>query len=241
MIDLHIHSSFSPDSDSTVAQIASVAKLKGLKVIGITDHYEMKDGKILSSFDISKYIEEIDRFSGDVEILKGVEWGWDCKGEEPDFEGLDFVMLSVHFCEVPVEMLYECYKDYLSRVLECVKKAPHFDVLGHLDFVRRYVPKNVDVPEDLRCIVYEVLEVLKERGAALELNTEGFAVYGEPQPAVWVFEKAREMGIPVTVGSDAHNLENIGRFVERAFKLLKGVGYDSVAVFRKGRISEVGI
>ena len=241
MIDMHIHSNFSPDSKSPISQIASVAKLKGLKMIGITDHYEMREGRVLHSFDIEKFMEESQKHSEEVEIIKGVEWGWDCFGEEPDFSDLDFVMLSIHLCEKPAELAYECYKDYLTRVLNCAEKAYDFQVLGHLDFVRRYIPGNPDVPDDLRKIVIEILEVLKERGAALELNTEGFAVYGEPQPAFWVFKEANKLGIPATVGSDAHNLENIGRYIDKAYDILKSAGYKNVVIFRKKCIEEMGI
>lgn len=240
MIDLHVHSAFSVDSDSKISQIAAVAKLKGLRYVGITDHYEMRYGELKYGFDVEKFTETVDSTESEVTLLKGVEWGWDCEGDTPDFQGLDYVSLSVHRCDVEFEMVQSCYEDYLKRTLECVERAD-FDVLAHFDFVRRYMPGNPPIPDHLRPLVLEILEVLKEKGATIELNTEGFVVYGEPHPPVWVLEEARKMGIPVTVGSDAHNLENIGREVGRALKLLKNLGFKSVAVFRKRRIEEVEI
>ena len=240
MIDLHVHSEFSVDSDSKISQIATVAKLKGLKFVGITDHYEMREGVLKYGFDLERFVEAVDELESEVPVLKGVEWGWDCEGKFPDFEGFDYVMLSIHRCDASMEMPRSCYEDYFKRMLRCVKIA-EFDVLAHMDFVRRYMPGNPPLPDDLRGLVIEILKVLKEKGAALELNTEGFVIYGEPQPPVWVLEEARKMEIPITIGSDAHNLENIGREVQRALKLLKGLGFEKVVVFKRRRIEEVEI
>ncbi len=240
MIDLHIHSKFSMDSESDLSQIATVAKLKGLKYIGINDHYEMRHGELKYGFDLREFLEAVNSVQTDVVMLKGVEWGWDCEGTPPGFEGFDYISLSIHRCDEPMEMVQKCYEDFLKRTLRCVEAAD-FDVLDHFDFVRRYMPGNPTVPNHLKPIVDDILKVIKDKGSAIEVNTEGFSAYGEPHPPIWILEKIRKQGIPVTVGSDAHNLENIGRDVLKALKLLRNMGFKEVIIFRRRRMEAIKI
>ncbi len=234
MIDLHIHSNFSPDSKSSVEDIAAVAKLKGLKIIGISDHLEIKDEKIVYDFSHKDFFEKVDLLDGELKVLKGVEFGTDGTVDYEDFEGFDYVMLSVHRCDYEYSFVYECYKDYLERLLRCVEMYD-FQILGHLDYPRRYMKKNPKVPDELIGLVERILEVVKEKDAVLEVNTEGFAIYGEPQPDLRILKRAFELNISVTVGSDAHSIENIGRGVDKAFSLLKNIGYKEIAFFVKKR------
>ena len=233
MIDLHVHSTHSVDSKSRIKDIVSVAKLKGLKYVGITDHYEIRNGKLLYSFDFDKFFEDIERnYDPEVVLLKGIEWGWDCTTEIPDFEGFDYVSLSIHRCDTPKDLAEKCYEEYYQRMKECVEKAD-FDVLAHFDFIRRFVPGNPSIPDHMKDLILEILKTIKEKEAAVEINTKPFSLYGEPHPEYWIIEKMSEMGIPVTVGSDAHNLENVGRDVDRALRLIKKAGYDGVVIFKK--------
>jgi histidinol-phosphatase (PHP family) len=48
-------------------------------------------------------------------------------------------------------------------------------------------------------------------------------------------------GILVTLGSDAHNPEEVGRYFDKAFKLIKEVGYEKIAKFTKRKMSLVKI
>jgi len=237
MVDLHIHSSHSVDSKSRIKDIVTVAKMKGLKYIGITDHYETRNGKLLYGFDFDRFFEDVEKnYDPEIELLKGIEWGWDCTTEIPDFDGFDYVSLSIHRRDTPKDLVEKCYEEYYQRMKECVERAD-FDVLAHFDFIRRLVPDNPPIPVHMRDLIVDILKVIKERDATVEVNTKSFAMYGEPHPEYWIIEKMSEMNIPVTIGSDAHNLENIGRDIQKALKLIKSAGYSEIVVFKDRRKS----
>jgi len=232
MVDLHVHSSHSIDSKSKIKDIVTVAKLKGLKYIGITDHYETREGKLLYGFDFDRFFEDIERnYDTDVNLLKGVEWGWDGTTKIPDFYGFDYVLLSIHRCDTSKDFVEKCYKEYYQRMKECVERAD-FDVLAHFDFIRRFLPNYPPIPYHLKDLIIDILKIVKEKDAVVEVNTKPFALYGEPHPEYWIIEKMSEMKIPVTIGSDAHNLENIGRDIQKGLKLIKSAGFSEITLFR---------
>jgi histidinol-phosphatase (PHP family) len=47
--------------------------------------------------------------------------------------------------------------------------------------------------------------------------------------------KARELGIPVTLGSDAHQPERLGQYLDEAGAALKDAGYAQLATFEGRR------
>ena len=169
-----------------------------------------------------------------------MEWGWDCEGDVPNFEGFDYISLSIHRCDEPIEEIEECYEDVFKRMLRCVEKAD-FDVLDHFDFVRRYMPNTPPVPDRLKPLVREILSVISEKGSVIEVNTEGFFIFGEPHPPIWVLREMLEMGIPVTIGSDAHKLEDVGRDVYKALNLIRDLGFKEVVIFKDRKMEALGI
>jgi histidinol-phosphatase (PHP family) len=48
--------------------------------------------------------------------------------------------------------------------------------------------------------------------------------------------------VPITLASDAHSPQNVGRDLERAIEHARGAGYETVTVFegRKGRQEPLG-
>jgi len=56
-----------------------------------------------------------------------------------------------------------------------------------------------------------LLEAVKKKGMALEINTSGFAIRRVPFPAPFVLKEALALGIPLVAGSDAHRPEDVGR------------------------------
>jgi histidinol-phosphatase (PHP family) len=73
----------------------------------------------------------------------------------------------------------------------------------------------------------------------LEINTAGLRKpIGELYPSKQLLEEAYAMDIPITFGSDAHAVEQIGFKYEEAIAVAKSIGYTQAVTF-KGREKEL--
>lgn len=226
MIDYHIHSEFSPDSNAKIEEILKKAREKGIDNIIITDHFEVVKGDHNFRFNVEEYRRTMEKFC----LPVGVEFGWD--GESPidvDLKNFDFVILSCHVFKDPVDQ--ESYKDYLERLLNIVHKFDSYHVLGHLDFPRRYSKKFEPFSKDLYPIIEEILKKVIEDGKGIEVNTDSMLKYGEPNPSFDILKLYKELGGEfITIGSDAHKAENVGRGVKEVAKILKEIGFDYIRI-----------
>ena len=200
MYDLHIHSHYS-DGSAKIEEIVRKAKERKLKAIAIVDHsVEHKFG--LTEAKARKRQEEIERFSAkyDITVLSGIECGILADGEIalPDFK-FDLVIASIHN---PLST-----NEYYRRITECIKKND-FDVLGHLHSTL-FGSVNEDPEKDL-----EIIDLLKERGIALEINT------GHNAPPDNFLQLCRGKRLRYSVGSDTHVVSRIGD-VSKAFSLAR--------------------
>jgi len=110
-----------------------------------------------------------------------------------------------------------------------------FDAIGHLDLPKKFghLP-----PEEAWELVEGVLGAIQAANLALDVNTAGWRKpVGELYPAPRILRRARELGIPVVLGSDAHAPEEVGARFAEAAALLAEAGYREAWVF-KGRKPE---
>ena len=114
---------------------------------------------------------------------------------------------------VPVE---EVWRRYFAALVELADSG-HVDVLAHPDLAKIFGRR----PERIE---YPVLS-----GVALEISTNGlYKPVGELYPDIGFLESAR---LPITLASDAHVPQNVGRDLDRAGELARAAGYDTVTVF----------
>lgn len=113
-----------------------------------------------------------------------------------------------------------------------------FDVLGHMDYVVRYGKEKEKsyFLQDYAEITDEILRSLIMQGKGIELNTAGFKYgLGFAHPHISILKRYKELGGEViTVGSDAHQPENIAYDFDRAKEVLKDSGFKYYTEF-KGR------
>jgi histidinol-phosphatase (PHP family) len=102
---------------------------------------------------------------------------------------------------------------YLASLTDAVSQLPA-DVLCHLDAALRYLPELTFSTAQLGQID-GLLDLVKARNLALEINTSGLPVRGEPFPSSVIVAKAVQRGIQLVVGSDAHRPEDVGRHFDR--------------------------
>ncbi|MBT1247081.1 MULTISPECIES: PHP domain-containing protein [unclassified Thermosipho (in: thermotogales)] len=228
MIDYHLHSNFSADSTSSIDDILSMA---GNLSIIITDHYEAVDGEESFKFDVEVYKREMRKRN----LPIGVEFGWDGKGKiDIDLKDFDFVILSNHkkYDEKDRQKVYE---KYLLDLYTFVKKIDDFHVLGHLDFPRRFSEGFEPFSKKLYPIIEDVLRLVLEKGKTIEVNTAGIFRYGEPNPSIDILKLFKKLGGKyVTIGSDAHKVEHVGRGIEKVYEILEEVGIKYLMVYENG-------
>ena len=76
-------------------------------------------------------------------------------------------------------------------------------------------------------------EAFAAAGVASEVNTAGLRKpVGELYPDARLLELLCAAGVPLSLGSDAHVLEDVGRDFDRALVLAHGAGYRTVSRFR---------
>ena len=120
-----------------------------------------------------------------------------------------------------------------------------FDVLAHIDYPLRVMRHGDYVPsfDQYMDRVEQVLRACIARGYALELNAAGLAGWQKKvgPPENILYEYKRLGGERISVGSDSHSLETVGRGIEECLALAKRAGFRSVTVFRNRRAEQVEI
>ena len=81
--------------------------------------------------------------------------------------------------------------------------------------------------------IEHILDLIKANDLVLEINTGGIdrTTTQEPYPSFEILQRAVHKGIEITLGSDAHRPEEIGRYFEQILKLVKGLGWNQVVTF----------
>ncbi|MDO4542491.1 MAG: histidinol-phosphatase HisJ family protein [Bacillota bacterium] len=232
--DCHVHSNTSPDAKDSIDAMCQAAIAKGLRYICFTNHHEIFPGDPTPRdfiLNFQAYDEEIaaarDKYSHKLKILQGVEFG--CPHRHPkEYEellkkDLDMIIASLHFMPVNFAvhylwsstecMLAEAGKYFTQRYfeeMEALSAVAGFQVLAHMDWPKHALPQFEEI-EALKPIIFENL--LKNK-AVLEINTKAL-VNGcrEFYPAYRFLEQYKALGGKrLTVGSDAHNTEELAGF-----------------------------
>jgi len=266
LIDYHIHSNYSADGKMTMEEACIKAIELGMDEIAFTDHIDLDwpDPDIdFNIEDIEKYLSDIEelanRYGGRLKIKRGIEIGLQPHVLEKNSiiiqsYPFDFVIGSVHLVDRmdPYRDPYyegkskeESYRRYYKEILDLIKVYDDFDVLGHLDYVRRYSPftYNEDDPILAFDIVEAILKTLIDKGKGIEVNTSGYRHVSKcPLPSFIVVKKYRELGGQIiTTGSDAHKTEFLGYEIKAAIEGLKASGFNHITSFenRKPRFIEI--
>lgn len=251
--DFHTHSTFSTDGTDRLCDMVRAASEKGLEAICLTEHHDFDypDGEFL--LDADAYKAELFRvkeeLSGKIEVFFGVELGlMKHLGERLhaflDGKGFDFVIGSSHLVDGK-DPYYPDYFEkfggkngilrYFESIVENIGAFSDFDVYGHIDYVVRYSPEKCYNPLDFREILDEILRKVIALGKGIEINTaplrKGLS-HANPHP--FILKRYRELGGEIiTVGSDAHNTEDIAADFDIAEKTLLDAGFKYYAVFRE--------
>lgn len=257
MFDCHVHSRFSGDSRMPAETACDRAIELGLKGIAFTDHLDRDypDFDPIFNIDFDEYNRYMDhlkeRYRGRLTVVKGIEIGIQPHVIEDSLKvtrqyDFDFVIGSVHVID-GMDPYYgeftrgksqkSAYARYLQEVLYMIEHFHDFDILGHIDYIRRYGDYDVktleykDYPDELDA----VLKALVQQGKGMEINAAGFR-YGLTPPLLdfQILGRYRELGGDlICIGSDAHAPQHIGHHFTEIRDMLLEVGFKHTVHFEK--------
>jgi histidinol-phosphatase (PHP family) len=219
---------------------------RGITSIAFTDHDRYREG---IDFDT---IDRLRERNPEIEILAGIELDNDpvtgkggLQWVESHWDRLDFVLGSVHYLPGATRMFdgadqaeqlqalgfERAYGEYRHQ-LETLIQRGHIDCLSHLDLVKihglapdAYHPAAFFGP---------ILEQIAAAGLAMEINTAGWRKkVGEQYPAEPILRAALDLGIPITISSDAHSYAQVGEDYGRLEALMERVGLEKPVKFWK--------
>lgn len=130
--------------------------------------------------------------------------------------------------------IMEVIKIYFHLTRQMLLESPP-DVLGHLDKIKIQNEEDKYYHEKSRWYhkqLDKTLEVIKESGVIVEVNTRGIYKKKSPQPypSPWILEKIHRMGIPITLSSDAHHPDEIIKEFGNTASLLRNIGFKKLHV-----------
>jgi histidinol-phosphatase (PHP family) len=248
IVDYHLHLR---DSEERIAHgvdaiepFVETAAARGVDEIGFTEHvYYFRQTRSFWRLpvQIERCCYDLDEYVG--AVLEAKRRGLPVKlGLEVDYVGerqhelaailrpypWDYLLGSVHWIDGfsvdggpergvwaawPVD---EVWRRYFGALAELAGSA-HVDVLAHPDLAKIFGlrPERIEYP-DLA-------------GVALEISTAGrFKPVGQLYPDLELLQHA---GLPITLASDAHAPQDVGRDFAHALELARAAGYETVTVF----------
>jgi DNA polymerase (family 10) len=197
--DLQMHSTWS-DGSQTIEEMVRACQKRGYKYCAITDH--SRSTRVAGGLDVPAFKnqwQEIERLRQHLDgfvLLAGVELDIlpDGSLDLPDavLERFDIVVAAIH------SRLNMPQAQMTQRVLKALAH-PAVDILAHP--TGRLLHKRAPVALDLE----EVMHAAREYNVALEIDAQ-------PQRLdlndVHV-HRARELGVPIVIDSDAHSVEQL--------------------------------
>jgi DNA polymerase (family 10) len=191
---VHCHTKYS-DGKNSVAEMVHAAESMGMKYITITDHSPTAFYANGVKVDrLQRQWEEIDRVQEHtkVRILKGTESDILADGslDYPDWilEQFDVIVASIH-------SRYKMNEDQMTRRIVTAMRQPVFKIWGHA------LGRKIQERPPFDCRVEEVLDVIAESRAAVEINGDPYRLDMEP---CWL-RSARRRKIKFVVSVDAHS------------------------------------
>jgi DNA polymerase (family 10) len=209
---LHCHTTYS-DGTNSIEELARSCRDAGYRYVGLTDHSKAAAyAGGLTPEDLTRQAEEIDAVNAKldgVRLLKGIEADILADGaldyDDETLARLDFVIGSIH-------SRFSLTRDEMTTRMLAAMDNPHLAIIGHP--TGRLLLSRDPYPLDLAAVFEKAARV----GVAMEVNADPHRLDLD-----WrLLRQARDAGVVISVGADAHNLAG-----------LRNVGY-GVAMARKG-------
>ena len=260
VIDCHMHTKLCGHAGGETTEYVENAAAKGLKLITFTCHIPMardgfgQKGTRMKASELPAYLELV-QLAADrgkelgVEVLCGIEAEIFPRDDDMaqmqeiiDRNDFDFVLGSLHhqtkaFPELMEEEGVTSDDEMIRRYYEILTDAVttgRYDSLAHPDLIQIYGTVSPFETTEYEALIRRLLEACQAYGVCLEMNTSGwtkgrYEVHPDPVIVKW----AHETGNCFTIGSDSHAPNQVGRYFDRATKLLLDSGITELTYYRK--------
>jgi histidinol-phosphatase (PHP family) len=259
IVDYHMHlrngSGEIAHETSAIDPFVESAREAGVDEIGFTEHiYYFKQTRSLWTvpyhtercvYDLEAYVSAVVTARGrGLPVKLGLEVDY-VPGREDETRELlapypwDYLLGSLHYIgslgvddeprlvdAVGVEGAWRLYFETLAAAA----RSGLFDSLSHPDLIKIFGARAASFDYG------PVVAAIADSGVAVEVSTAGLhkpvhELYPHPE----FLAACRALDIPVTLASDAHTPDVVGRDFDRALELLRSAGYDTVTVFEQRR------
>lgn len=255
MYDYHSHTAYSDDSDTPMKIMIEAAIDKGIVELAITDHYDpdYPDEQIPFDIDLEAYTADLTAFAkkyrDQIKIIKGIEIGIQkgdtlekCRKAVNSFP-FDFIIGSFH-CFKGLDLYTTDYTkleerkvlpDFYEEMYYCLSRYTDYDVIGHFNVIDRYLPFAIDYSTSME-IIEAILKMIIAQGKGLEINTSSYRynMKGRTTPSHEILKMYKDLGGEIlTLGSDAHKVNDLGRDLDRARTQAMEHGFRYFTTFEK--------
>jgi histidinol-phosphatase (PHP family) len=234
----------------------------GIPEIGFSDHFDLvPEDPCYAFFRADAWWHDLERcravFAGSLRVRAGIEVGEPHRFPEAVAELIsnhdwDFVLGSLHWVGDTLVFHHDYYRrprsqayaDYFQELIQLAEQSP-ISVLAHIDIVKRY---GFEVygpfsPESHEDELRRLLRICADRGIALEINTSTLRrPIQETSPTQKILEWFREEGGKwITMGSDAHEPEEVGFGLDIAMESIRNAGFKTLASYKRLKPSPIPV
>ena len=263
LCDYHTHTRFSFDGNPAATHDAMCRRALevGLSEIAFTDHCDV-NGEVEGYYDpynasaaFAAMQEVKEKYKGRLNVVCGIELGNAAQYPQAaravlDAHPYEFVIGSLHnlkdvpdFClmnygHMSDGLIRRLFDRALDETLEMVR-FEGITTLGHLTYMHRYITlagKKLDFKPYYDKIT-AVYDELIRRDIAMEINVSTlWKGLGISMPTMELLKLYKDHGGRlITVGSDAHAPENLGKAIRKGYAILETVGFHEVLTVRDGQ------
>ncbi len=258
LYDQHLHSFLSSDTDEPIENYIKEAQRLNLEYFITTEHLDLSSLYINDDdiFDMDKQERLFEKLQSQypLQFLRGAEVGYKSsrlKDIEEIIKARDFdlVIMSIHetehntFTDPALLSLLtpdEAYSFYLEYCIDMLENCSCFDVLGHVDYLLRYIPP-VRI-EKHKTELLQLFNLLIKKNKTLEFNTHFLSKKKNPTYLEYVFSLYYACGgRKVSLGSDAHTAYAFYASFDWALQILKQIGFTSITTYQKRKENLISI
>ncbi|MFT3984534.1 MAG: phosphatase [Lachnospiraceae bacterium] len=224
--DIHTHSIASGHgSRDTIADLAKAAALRGLSLLGISDHGPATPGSASASY--FRSLTHAPKYRCGIRVLYGVELNiLDEQGtldlDSSILKNMCYTIASLHTATYRPGSMAEHTRAYLHAM-----DHPYVKIIGHAD--------DGNFPVDYK----ELVLCAKEKDVLLEINNASLLPHSyrphAKENCTVLLSYCKEYKQPVILTSDSHGKQSVGDF-SCAQKLLEELAFPSELVITRSSI-----